>query len=316
MDPNPPRASDWSELWETAKELTVREPQEIRRLRTGDLPRRPGSYGQYFTTWDFINAILRDYSMNVYQCLRMATNEKVGFADLLVVLETLDPVYSEYLADTGFENLGAHARLVRALAVDRTALVNGLTAFSAYINRLTAWSHHYFPWDVGQRFTYPAGAEAGSPRDARQDPYGQKSREKVRIRLHWEPLNIQVRAYVYADLNVDLCREFLRALPFRVLQDHAVVTGRSMYAWTPLVSVAPVPVRERITEAPTGRLRYSQNTGNKLVVQYGRTSEGLSAPVLGAVAPEHLDILREAGEKVWSSTYHTKDLIWLTVAVD
>ena len=98
-----------------------------------------------------------------------------------------------------------------------------------------------------------------------------------------------------------------------MLQDHAVVSGRSMYAWAPLVSVAPAPVTERICDAPAGRLRFSKATGMKLVVQYGPTTEPLTVPVLGTVGAGDLDILAKVGRAVWDSTYMTKEPIWLTV---
>lgn len=85
-----------------------------------------------------------------------------------------------------------------------------------------------------------------------------------------------------------------------------------MYAWAPLVSVAPTPVTERICDAPPGRLRFSQATGNKLIVQYGPTTETLRGPVLGKVADEHIDRLPKVGQAVWESTFRTKDLIWIT----
>ncbi|MET8861161.1 hypothetical protein ABZW95_34060, partial [Streptomyces sp. NPDC004579] len=128
-----------------------------------------------------------------------------------------------------------------------------------------------------------------------------------------QPLGLTARAYVATDLNPQLASEFLEALPFTVLQDHAMVTGESMYAWTPLVSLAPTPVTERICDAPPGRLRYSQATGNKLVVQYGRTSETLSVPVLGNVELEDTDVLQKVGPAVWESTFRSKMPVWLTV---
>ena len=88
-----------------------------------------------------------------------------------------------------------------------------------------------------------------------------------------------------------------------------------MYAWTPLVSTAAIRVRERICDAPVGRLRFSQSTGQKLIVQYGPTTEDLAQPVLGEIAGADADKLPEVGRRVWSSTYETKELIWLTVTL-
>jgi len=81
-----------------------------------------------------------------------------------------------------------------------------------------------------------------------------------------------------------------------------------------MISVAPIRVVERISDAPTGRLRFSQLTGNKLIVQYGETSEDLRVPVLGSVVGEDLDGIREVGRYVWKSTFQSKELIWLSVS--
>lgn len=296
------------ELNSLTRAITVDEPIEIAALRSGQLPNRPGTRGQYFTTWDFANGILRDYSMNLYQILRLATNDDLGVDSVVTVFRTLDPIYSEYLGYSGFTALVGYARAIRDCRItDRAELIALLTAFTGYVNRLTAWSHHYFPWHFGDHYQYPDHVRQqvlSAPDEAH---------EAVSVRLRWEPLGIEVTGAIYRDLNPQLCAEFLAALPFTVLQDHAVVTGDSLYAWTPIVSVAPVPVTERICDAPVGRLRFSQATGNKLVIQYGGTTETLSVPVLGKVCSEDHDRLRRVGDAVWDSTFGSKDHIWLTV---
>jgi hypothetical protein len=297
------------ELRALTERLQTEEPQEIRSLRTGALPCQPGSYGQYFTTWDFAHGILRDYSMNLYQLLRMAANEDLSVESVLTILQTLDPIYSQYLGYSGFATLAEIAESIAESSIaDRAALLDVLAAFTGYVNRLVAWSHHYFPWHLGEHFPYPTRVESPLPK-----PPVPHDREGVPIRLSWQPGGIEAIATLSSDLNKELCSDFLAALPFTVLQDHAMVTGESMYAWTPLVNLAPVRVTERICDAPIGRLRYSQATGNKLVVQYGPTTEILRAPVLGQVRAADLSKLRDVGRAVWDSNFRSKDHIWLTV---
>ncbi|MED6167520.1 hypothetical protein PIB30_003492 [Stylosanthes scabra] len=113
--------------------------------------------------------------------------------------------------------------------------------------------------------------------------------------------------------NPELCNDVLKELPFTVVQDHAVVSGESMYAWAPVISTAPVHVKERHTDAPVGRIRYSQATGNKIIVQYGEMTEDIETPVLGEIMPQYLDKLLEVGRAVWKSTFHTKEIILLTI---
>lgn len=306
-----------SELRTLSQHLLTREPPEIARMRTGTLPHQPGSYGQFFTTWDLANGILRDYSMNVYQLLRVAANDAVPVEAAQDVFRTMDPVYSTYLGYNGFTTLAEEAaRIAELFTSDREFLVAEMAELVGYVNRLTAWSHHYFPWHFGEHCRYPDDAPAApcayAPSEAVPVPVGDSAR-RIPVRLRWEPLDLEVRAHLAGDLNEQLCAQFLDVLPFTVLHYHAVVTGESMYAWAPLVSLAPTPVTERICEAPAGRLRFSQATGNKLVVQYGPTTETLRAPVLGYVDHGYLDVLAQVGRAVWGSTFRDKANIFVTV---
>ncbi|MFD3514990.1 hypothetical protein [Streptomyces sp. NPDC058657] len=306
--------SAYPELRELIAGSMSEEPSEIRKMRTGTLPDLPGSYDQYFTAWDFSNSVVRDYSMNLYQLVKLAADESVPVENVLTVWRTLDPIYSSFLGYNGFPKLAEYAEKIGQPVEDRRALLDRLSTFTEYVNRLTAWSHHYFPWHVGEHYRYDTDDVAKRPEyrpapvDTEDDPL-----LRVPVKLTWQPLGVEVRAEIACDLNEELCADFLKSLPFTVLQDHAVVSGESMYAWAPLVSLAPTPVRERICDAPIGRLRFSQATGNKLVVQYGPTSETLSNAVLGKVIESHTDRLPEVGKAVWESTFRTKELIWLTV---
>lgn len=304
-----------SEMRAVTARLMMEEPEEIRDLRTGAAKHRPGSYGQYFTAWDLANGILRDYAMNLYQLLRLAADGDLDSPQVIRVLRSWHSVYRDYLECNGFLALARYATaLTDSDSGHHGKLIDGLAALTGYVNRLTAWSHHYFPWHLGADYRY--GEHRPGPRRVAisTDSEGPLSSGRgPSIRLHWEPLGIDVTARLQPELNEQLCAEFLEALPFTVLQQHAVVTGESMYAWTPLVSVAPTPIKERICDAPVGRLRFSQATGNKLIVQYGPTTETLYVPVLGMVARKDIDRLPSVGRAVWDSAFHTKDPIWLTV---
>jgi hypothetical protein len=180
-----------------------------------------------------------------------------------------------------------------------------------YTNKLAAWSFHFFPWGLGKQFTYENPEE---PAPSMADPSRRvRITDGRKIRITWQPLDVTVDAYLAVNENPELCRDIVSALPFTILQDHAVVTGESMYAWAPLVSTAPIRVRERICDAPKGRIRFSQSTGQKFIIQYGPTTEDLAQPVLGEIIPEHADRLDEVGRRAWQSTFESKELIWMTV---
>ena len=131
--------------------------------------------------------------------------------------------------------------------------------------------------------------------------------------MTWEPLGISARAWLAVEQNPELCQDLLAALPFTILQQHPMVTGESLFAWTPLASTAPVRVLEEIRFAPIGRLRFSQRTGQKIIVQYGATKETIFAPVLGGIVKEDIPKLPGLGRAVWQANYKSKDLIWLKV---
>ncbi|WP_213990426.1 hypothetical protein [Sodalis sp. dw_96] len=291
------------------------EPAEIYAFRTGTLDNQAGSYGQYFGTWDIAAGMMRDYSMYTYYPLvQIVENTDIDLSQFIFILDSFDHPYSNYLRYSGFPKMGTLAFALREWlprAQSRQQAIEAVRAFCIYTNKMAAWSFHYFPWRLGKEFTY-SQTEAVAPTLA--DPALRvKINQGRKIRLTWQPLGITVDAYLAVNENPELCQDVINALPFTILQDHAVVTGESMYAWCPLVSTAPIHVRERICDAPKGRLRFSQSTGQKFIVQYGPTTEDLAQPVLGEVAPEHTDRLDQVGIEVWKSTFETKTPIWLTV---
>lgn len=303
------------ELSQATDAMMTAEPEEIRLMRTGTLENRAGTYGQYFGTWDIAHGMLRDYSMyTFYPFVRLAEDETIGLKQLAAMIDAIDPPYSNYLRYSGFPELGRRAEALRALVREsrsRKDVVALIRAFTAYTNRLQAWSFHYFPWSLGRHFQYK---DLEAPKPVIPDPNGRvRIRSGRPIRITWRPLGITVDAVLASSENPGLCADLEAALPFTVIQDHAVVSGKTMYAWAPLVSTAPVAVRERICDAPAGRIRFSQATGQKIIFQYGAATEDLAIPVLGEVLEKDTHKLTELGPQVWKSTFETKEPIWITV---
>lgn len=296
--------------------ITKCEPEEIRLIRMGQMRLKAGSYGQYFGLWDVAHGMLRDYSaLTLYQIVRIAEDENVNIDTVSTVLDALDTTYSNYLRYSGFPQLGELAETLRCLVKrsnSRSEIVKAIRAYTSYTNRLYAWAFHYFPWGIGEQFKYEDSEEIAPVVD---DINTKRLHIKngQRIRIAWEPLGISVDAVLASNENPELCAEFASVLPFSVLQEHAVVTGKSIYAWVPVISTAPISLRERICDAPIGRIRFSQISGQKIIVQYGPTTEDLAQPVLGEVIEEHKNKLSEVGRLVWESTYKTKKLIWVNV---
>lgn len=134
------------------------------------------------------------------------------------------------------------------------------------------------------------------------------------IDIRWPELDVTVVAELADEQNPEMCEEFWQDLPFKVMQAHPVVSGESMYAWTPTISTAPVRLRERIIDCPIGRLRYSQSTGNKFSIQYGKGLEPLAQPVLGMVLPEYHHLLPVVGKAIWTNLFFAKDQIFVEVS--
>lgn len=134
-----------------------------------------------------------------------------------------------------------------------------------------------------------------------------------KIDVTWPELGITIVAELADELNPELCEEFWRDLPFRVMQAHPVVSGESLYAWTPTISTAPVRHTIKLSDCQPGDMRYSQKTGNKFSINYGRSTETLAQPILGKVLPEYLPLLPKVGKAIWNNLVFEKSHIFVEV---
>ncbi|AXO68561.1 hypothetical protein B0909_24515 (plasmid) [Rhizobium rhizogenes] len=300
-----------AEITLSTKAILHIEPKELHDIRTGTFA--VGTNNQYFTNLDFVNGMLRDQSMYTwYPLLLTFQDERFTLEQCCALVHRFDYAYSNYLRYSGLQEMGAFAEAITKYlptAGSRDEAVEAVKAFLGYLNRLAAWSFHYFPWSIGKHLTYetPEGSIAALADPSRRV----QIRDGQKVRLTWEPLGISVIAYLATKENPELCNDLIQALPFTVVQDHAVVSGESMYAWAPVVSTAKVNVKERQCDAPVGRIRYSQGTGNKVIVQYGEVTEDIATPVLGEILPEYADDIYKVGRAVLEATFLTKELFFL-----
>ena len=135
-----------------------------------------------------------------------------------------------------------------------------------------------------------------------------------RILLEWPDLNLSAVAELADDKNPELCDDLWKSLPIYSIMNNAVITDGSMYCWLPILSFAPIHFKERIDQAPIGRLRYSQGTGNKLIVQYSQCYEDVNGTVLGAVIPEDIDTIKRVGEKAREAIFMTKQELHIKIS--
>ncbi|KAI0686717.1 hypothetical protein BC835DRAFT_1417843 [Cytidiella melzeri] len=68
----------------------------------------------------------------------------------------------------------------------------------------------------------------------------------------------------------------------------------------------PVQVKKRQCNAPVGCIRYSQGTGNKMIIQYGEITEDIKTPVLGEVKAQYAPQLKQVGQAVLANTFAAK----------
>lgn len=135
-----------------------------------------------------------------------------------------------------------------------------------------------------------------------------------KILLEWPDLGLSAHATLADDKNPELCDDLWNALPFESIMNNAVVTDGSMYCWAPMLSFAPIHHKERIDLAPIGRLRYSQNTGNKVIVQYGACNEDIMGAVLGQVDEEDIPTLQRVGAEACTAIFMSKREIHVRIS--
>ncbi len=119
--------------------------------------------------------------------------------------------------------------------------------------------------------------------------------------IEWPELNVKVEAVLEDERNADLINDIWENLPMESIQEHAAVTGKSMYCWAPMVSTCKIPFQMRIKDTPPGVVSYSQNTGNKMVVRYGKVTEDLMTPIVGFIDPVNVPLLEKVGAAVWNN---------------
>jgi hypothetical protein len=133
------------------------------------------------------------------------------------------------------------------------------------------------------------------------------------VEIEWLPIGITVVAQLFETRNRGLGDLFWRSLPYNALQNHALVSGRHLYHLVPVVDLiyTPAETKEDRTLSPDGTLFVSQL--QHLAIKYGPLSEYIPAAPVGCVIPEHLPLLREAGQACWHATFRSKQIVEVRV---
>ncbi|KAK2752868.1 hypothetical protein FQN54_008021 [Arachnomyces sp. PD_36] len=134
------------------------------------------------------------------------------------------------------------------------------------------------------------------------------------IKVKWPQLDITISAVMDDGLNPRLVRLLYDHLPYRSLQNHALVSGDHLYHLVPSEKLIYTPadhkVPNRVTE-PDGTVFLSGL--QHLAIKYGPLTEYLPAAPCGKVIPEDMERLREAGNRIWKACNRTKQVIEVVV---
>lgn len=135
-----------------------------------------------------------------------------------------------------------------------------------------------------------------------------------KILIEWPELELSAHATLADDKNPELCDEFWNMLPFDGIINNAVITDGSMYCWVPMLSFAPIREKERIDLAPIGRLRYSQNTGNKMIIQYDACNEDVMGAILGQIDEADIETVKKVGVTAKNAIFMSKTEVHVHVS--
>lgn len=121
------------------------------------------------------------------------------------------------------------------------------------------------------------------------------------IEIEWVQLQCKVTATLHDRVNVRLTDLLWESLPYASIQNHALVSGDHLYHLLPRVELTYTQVDYVVadrTKEPDGTMFMSHLL--HLAVKYGELTEYLPAAPIGRVIPEHIGVLKEAGNAMWA----------------
>lgn len=147
----------WQALKADIEAATVamqsKEPEELYRIRTNTVGNEAGSYDQFWTSLDFSNGMIRDFSMyTMYPLFKLVHLPSYDLEQLKEAYMVFHPPYSEYLGYSGMFELRGFCRRFRECFDEfesKEEFIEIYRSFLLYANKLAAWSFHYFPWEIG-----------------------------------------------------------------------------------------------------------------------------------------------------------------------
>lgn len=151
-----------SELAAAAQAITLAEPEDVVRLRSGEVP-DAGSFDQYFSVWVAAHGMVRDFVVStlfpIYGALRSH-----GLESARLIYGTVAVTYHFSLKYHGFAQLAEFATRFHSLleqSDDHEEVEGVFEQLLLYANLTYAWSHQAFPWYLGMSFPTPGAGPVG-----------------------------------------------------------------------------------------------------------------------------------------------------------
>lgn len=133
--------------------IWLEEPEEIKKLRLGFIDSGAGSYGQYFTTFVFVDGEIRALGYLCYTGILNAINDPdFDLKQIQKMARIFIPVCSHFLGYCGLEKVWEFSQRFLDLterAEKKDDLNKVVRTLVLYMNRMHGWIHFYLPWATG-----------------------------------------------------------------------------------------------------------------------------------------------------------------------
>lgn len=154
-------ANTWRELQQEIEdyiqEIWLECPEELRKLYKGQLENKAGSYGQYFATIDHATGMVRDFQNHMYKILISFMDPVFTLDACKVLVSNVHPAYIDYLRYSNYLHWGHFDQeFIRLLDTfeSKEDFIDFYKTYLKFVNKMNAWSYHYFPHEIGSLFRY------------------------------------------------------------------------------------------------------------------------------------------------------------------
>mgnify|MGYP004640459481 CR=1 FL=1 len=151
----------WKELQKEIEdyivEIWLEEPEELSKLHQGKLENCAGSYGQYFSTIDHACGMVRDFQNHMYKILISFMDTAFTLDACKVLIRNVHPAYIDYLRYSNYLHWGKYDREFLGMLdtfETKEDLIEFYKSYLKFVNKMNAWSYHYFPHEIGAFFRY------------------------------------------------------------------------------------------------------------------------------------------------------------------